>query len=108
MANAMNTLGKVLREADTFDCQHALYLPFADVWNASTPCAVLDTEEGEESDDASRFVKERGLGYALEISSVQDIVANAREQKPGVDISDLVKAFLFYYDHDAFIVLPSS
>ena len=100
----MQRLGEVLDTAEALNWQHALYLPLSEAWNEASRCAVLDPTDGEEVDDALLFAKKHGLEYVLGISAVQDIVANARMQIPIIDISDLMKAFLFYYDHDAFIV----
>lgn len=44
-----------------------------------------------------------GLGRALQVAQVQDIVDNARQQRPRASDGELVEAFLFYYDRDAFI-----
>jgi hypothetical protein len=107
MDHAMKTLGAILREADALNWRHALYMPFGETWNEATACAVLDPEESEQLDDAPPLAKEYGLKYALGISTLQGIVANARLQEPSVDTTDLLKALLFYYDHDAFIVFPS-
>lgn len=106
-SDAKKLLGRVLQEAEILDWRHALYLPFDEVWNSSTACAVLDPENTDESDDVPPFAKEQRLGYVLGISTVQDIVANARQQKHDSEIDDLMKAFLFYYDTDAFIVLSN-
>lgn len=67
---------------------------------------MADNSIGE-TDDVSAGT-EQGLEYALGMDAVQDIVANAREQDPNVDLATLLKAFLFYYDHDAFMELDSS
>src|ERR1700722_137531 len=101
MADTLKTLGEVLRDVDNLDWKYATYLPYSDAWigndgyvrwTASTPCAVLDPQESESDnpDDAPAFAKERGFYYALGISAVQDIVANARLQKTNVDTEDLV------------------
>ena len=108
MTHTLGSLGEVLREAETLDRRHALYLPFDDVWDVGTLCAVLDPESGQGPDDVPAYAKENGLKYAVTISTLQDIVINARLQRPDANADDLTKAFLFYYDHDAFIVFPPS
>lgn len=40
---------------------------------------------------------------ALRLADVEDIVANARAQKPAASEAELLEAFLYYYDNDAFI-----
>ena len=117
VADTLRTLGELLRDVDALDWKHATYLPYSDAWigddgyiqwTASTPCAVLDPQESEtdKPDDAPPFAKKHGFNYALGISEVKDIVANARLQRPNVDAEGLVEAFMHYIDHDAFIVFP--
>jgi hypothetical protein len=105
----ITTLGDVLRDAEELDWRHALYLSLSEVRNEATPCAVIPPDESDNPDDLRPddlppFAKEHGLRYALGIAAVQDIIANARLQKPNADVGDLLTAFLFYFDHDAFIV----
>jgi hypothetical protein len=50
------------------------------------------------------FAQQHGFRYALTISSLQDVVVNAREQWAGVPMPDLIQAFSYYYDHDAFLI----
>lgn len=45
------------------------------------------------------------MSYALGISALQDVVGNAKQQRPGCSLSDLMKAFLFYHRNDAFITI---
>ena len=42
-------------------------------------------------------------GVSLSVAQVQDIIANAREQIAEPTPEQLLTAFLFYYDRDAFI-----
>jgi hypothetical protein len=96
----------VLLEAEAHNWQHALYLPLEAVWDEGTPCAVLDPEAGQGPEGTPAYAKENRLQYAVTIATLQDIVTNARLQRPDANVDDLTKAFLFYYDHDAFIVCP--
>ena len=41
----------------------------------------------------------------LSVNVARDVVANARLQKAEVSPAELVDAFNFYWEHDAFIVL---
>ncbi len=98
------TLGRLLQDAAKLPWNHAVYLPAKGKWDESTECLVLDPNDlPDDVQEAPRAAKERGFRYALGVSAVQDIVANAREQRPEAAVSLLVRAFLFYYDHDAFI-----
>lgn len=96
----LTTLGEILGNDSRFALGHFLYLPMDEVWQLETKCAVLAQSD---LDGVPDVAQQNRLSYALGISAVQDIVANAREQNAGVTLAQLLQAFLFYYDHDAFI-----
>jgi hypothetical protein len=96
----LTTLGEVLGNDSRFNSGHFLYLPMDEVWQLETKCAVLAQSD---LDGVPDVAQQNGLSYALGIAAVQDIVANAREQIASASLAQLLQAFLFYYDHDAFI-----
>jgi hypothetical protein len=71
-----------------------------EVWQVETECAVLPDSD---IDGVPAVAQQNGLSYALGIAAVQDVVENAREQNVNVSLAQLLQAFLFYYDHDAFM-----
>ncbi|HEY2411796.1 MAG TPA: hypothetical protein VGI40_06120 [Pirellulaceae bacterium] len=87
------TLGQVLNDAVSLSVNDRLFLPFDEVWTLSTRCAVAAGDEHVAP----------GLEYAMLVSQVCDAVANAKAQKPDASPDMLLRALLFYYDHDAFI-----
>lgn len=65
---------------------------------------VLDPDDVE--DDVVDLPKEaidNNLMYVLSMQMIQSIVKSAKEQRTEVSEEDLVEAFLFYYDNDAYI-----
>jgi hypothetical protein len=102
MTNEVTTLGYVLNNPERFDSGHYLYLPFGDVWQLNTNCAILP-DSGLEGVPAIATANE--LSYAIGVAAVQDIVVNAKAQVEQVSADQLLEAFLFYYDRDAFIQL---
>jgi hypothetical protein len=66
---------------------------------------VLDPNDVEDpdSDDDPEFAVRHGLKYALTVSTTQDIVDNTKQQKVQPSVADLLQAFNYYYEHDAFI-----
>ena len=65
---------------------------------------VLDPDDVE--DDVVDLPKEaidNNLMYVLSMQMIQSIVKIAKEQRTEVSEEDLVEAFLFYYDNDAYI-----
>ena len=101
----ITTLGRCLESIDELPWDHALYLPRDGVWSEQSVCAVLDPNDVEGDEEEPLAARDRGLRYALDIASVRDIALNIREQKPGTDLALLLRAFLHYYEHDAFLVL---
>jgi hypothetical protein len=97
----MSSLADVLSEAASLPWDHALYLPTEGEWSLQS-CALVSPLD---DDDSSTSTADLGLKYVLTMSSVQDIVANARLQKDVCSLDDLFAAFLYYWHHDAFIVL---
>lgn len=100
------TLSEVLSNIEDFSWSDALYLPDDEVWGQYTKGIVLDPDDVEDDeDDLPKYAKDHNLTYALSIQEIKGIVDNLREQKRESTIEDLFQAYLFYYDHDAFIDL---
>lgn len=107
----ITTLGQVIQTADNIDCEHSLYLPFDQKWGLETKAltVLLDSsgggpEETEDDHPPEAAIRE-GLARAIGMDAVQDVVANLRQQMNEPTPVQLLEAFLFYYDNDAFIEL---
>ena len=98
-------LGDVLGHAKDFPWSFSLYLPFDVAWKNNTPSAVLDSADLSE-EAVPEYAMINDLEYAMGMQSVQGIVANAHAQKAEPSESELLAAFLHYYDNDAFIEVP--
>lgn len=98
-------LGDVLRTADTLPSDHALYLPAKEEWDKDSPSAVLHPDDADDAEDEPTFAKIHGLKYALDVATLQDIVANAKDQQRDIDLPGLLQALRYYYENDAFIAL---
>ncbi|AJY62585.1 DUF7716 domain-containing protein [Burkholderia glumae] len=105
MKNSLTVLGDVLTNVSEFAWDHALFMPHGVDWVPSTTCAILDPDdfENEANPERPQFAVEHSLHYALGVQVVQGIVENARLQRPDATVSDLVDAFIFYYDNDAYV-----
>ena len=64
-------------------------------------CINYLTEDDE--DEVPKEAKKKQLMYALNIQTVQAIVKNVEQQNHYLTDDDLVEAFLYYYDNDAYI-----
>ncbi len=96
------TLSRILQSPEIYPWDEAVYLPKDNEWALTSSCAVWNPDDCDEGDQPE-IAKLNGLTYALGVSAIQDIVANARQQKPDCNLDDLLKAFLFYYQNDAYI-----
>jgi hypothetical protein len=99
----LTTLGAVLAAADQLPLDADLFLPFDEVWGPETRCAVEAVDRYADEPAVPEIAARNGLERTLQVAQVQDIVDNARQQRPSASAAELVAAFLFYYDRDAFI-----
>ena len=97
------TLREALSLADSSPDDAALFLPLGEAWSLDTACALSETDPYEDSEAPPKLAQDHGLGYALSVPQLQDIVSNARQQLAEPTAEQLLAAFLFYYDRDAFI-----
>src|SRR4051794_9206667 len=100
---AVERLGDVLANAETSSSRDALFLPMDEAWTLDTPSIVTDLDAI--NDPASEAINADGrtYQYALGIDTLIDVIVNAREQAKNVSRDEILEAFLYYYDHDAFI-----
>lgn len=99
-------LRKVLSNIKEYNWSDALYLPEDETWDLETKAAIIDPDDVEDdSDEVPLFAKQNDLMYALDIQTIKGIINNALMQKNDCTHSDLLEAFLYYYDNDAFIVI---
>ena len=104
---------EILRSIERENEKAWLYLSAEEKWKLSSPALVLQSEEvpPEKEDDPDAGVPEIALRLkmmqVLPVTVVQDIVRDAIRQKEDASDDDLFRAFLHYYDHDAFIDLRS-
>jgi hypothetical protein len=80
-------------------------------WELESEClvSIMDEVPPEEEDIDEAGYPEEVLNAhfmaALPTAEVGSIVFNAKAQKPDASDTDLLEAFLYYYDHDAYICL---
>lgn len=100
----MKKLVNVLRDIESYEWSKALFLPEDEIWGIDTKCMILAPNDVED-DEAPQIALENGLSYALDVQLIQAIVQNISEQKKDFTDDDLLEAFLYYYDNDAYIEL---
>ena len=100
-------LQDILMHTDTLPWQLDLFIDRDSSISGEMRAAIINTQEYDDVDE-NPFAHEHGLRYAVTVSTVQDIVSNARQQRPECDPAELVKAFVYYYRNDGFIDLGSN
>ena len=112
--NQMSTIYKlayVLCHIDDFKWSDALFLPQNEVWNLQSSCVVLDPDDVLldpddfyiSNNEMCTHTAEDKFVYSLDIQTIQLICKNAYDQKPNCTVEDLLNAFLYFYDHDAYL-----
>jgi hypothetical protein len=107
----MTSLREVFAQLAKLDEMAWLYLSSVEPWRLDSKALVSRSEEvpPELEDDPEaglpELARQHGLMQVLPISTVQEIVENARQQRPDVGEVALLKALSYYYDHDAFLSL---
>lgn len=82
----------------------SLFLPDDLIWELETKVIVWDPDDVEsEEDEIPKIAEELGLHSSLGIQDIQAVVENAKEQINDCSVEQLFEAFLYDYDHDAFI-----
>lgn len=94
---------EVLNNADKFSWKLGLYLPKGEAWGPETRCLVWDVEDSDDPDTDPARATENGLSFTLFLQDIQSIRENARQQRSNVSLEDLLSAFQYYYENDAFI-----
>jgi len=98
--NKLITLRDVLLGASEMQWDATVFLPSGERWALDSRCAIFADDQGDEPE----FTREHGLRYSLGVAQVQDIVSNAKSQVADATADQLLAAFLFYFERDAFIV----
>lgn len=96
-------LRDVLINSSEFRWDFALFMSFDTVWNLHTPCLVLKLNDCKD-DDTQLIAEDTEMEYVMGIQQIQSIVGNAEQQIEKASEEMLLKAFLYYYDNDAFLV----
>jgi hypothetical protein len=98
-------LRELLVDVQDFSWKDSLFLPTTGTLSLDSNCAVLNMDDLDEDEETPKFAIDNNLKYALTIQDVKDVVKNIREQSPECTDDDLLKALLYYYQNDAFILL---
>ncbi len=101
----------LLRTAPTLSTRAWLYLPKEGNWGPEASACALESEEVSPEQELDpnagipAMARERGLVQVMPVTVLQDIVGNVLIQKPTATSEDLLDAFHYYYQHDAFMNL---
>ncbi|QNG18693.1 hypothetical protein G4H71_22185 [Rhodococcus triatomae] len=100
------TLGDVLERPLDFDWRDALYMHPGEPLRWDAPCIVHDVDDVVNDErDLPEIVLAHGCEYVLGMQDVRSIVDNLRYKVPEPTAGELLEAFVFYVENDAFIVV---
>jgi hypothetical protein len=103
-APTQTTFEKVLTDPDAFPIEHTLYLKEGDGWRLDQSALVIDPDEGEDKESTvGALVALDQWQYILEMAAIRSIVDNLMSQKPSSNVQDRLAAFVYYFEHDAFL-----
>lgn len=78
------------------------YLPHSSKdWNLETMGIFVDDEFGEEEDKTKQLIA-KGWIETLESEMIEDVIYHAKEQKENMTPEELLEAFIYYFENDAF------
>ena len=100
MANKPEPLRTILDNIQSYPWDATLYLKGQHRWTPETFGVVLSPDRNPAEEDEFQ--------HALSLQQVQDVIENAKNQKPDVDTEQLVEALNYYFRNDAFINLSKS
>jgi hypothetical protein len=95
-------LRNVLLNTAKLPWEDSLFLPKDKNWTLNSNCFLFNLDDLEDDEEIPQFAIENNLDRVLSIAEIQDIVDNAHQQRPNCSELDLFKAFLYYFEHDAF------
>lgn len=99
--NKLLSLRELLSDR-TLPFDHHVLLPSESKWHLDTLCAIVESDEIAEPENHP-LALENKFSCSIGTNEVLDIIANAREQVPRATVEQLLDAFEFYYENDAFI-----
>jgi MinD superfamily P-loop ATPase len=95
-------LSDILINANKLFWKGSLYCEQAPVFHESTKCIILNDDRVKKGEEPT-FAEENNLKYTLSVQVLKEIVNNVATQKPNFDLTDLLKAFNFYFGNQSFI-----
>ncbi|WP_321890928.1 DUF7716 domain-containing protein [Burkholderia cenocepacia] len=73
-------------------------------WTLDTEGAFLEDADDAEADVAPAIAAQPGWKVTLDSATIEDIVINAHDQVDEPSVAQLLDAFVFYVENDAFIL----
>jgi len=101
----LTTLGDILTMAKSkrISIDYDLYLRDMHPWTTHSVACLLPVESDFQDSGVSEFAEKHDVTLILNGQDVNGVVQNAVLQKPEVSVEELIVAFNFYIDHDAFM-----
>lgn len=95
-------LRAIFHELDRLSARDVFYHPDRPL-SLDSECLLFDVDGGDDPDETPPDAARLGLREGLSIREVSSIRENARLQGRAPTPEELLRAYVFYLDHDAFI-----
>jgi len=79
-----------------------LYLP-RQPWTLDTAGAFFNFDIDPNIDQTSEFIRQKSWKETLDTDLIDQVIFNARAQKPDVNLDELLEAFTYFVNNDAFM-----
>jgi hypothetical protein len=99
-------LGEVITRTRQMPFEAELFLPESPIWTLDGPALLVESDTNLDPDSGEDINVHNDMKHAFSIFTVEDVLENLVQQRPGADLSEMLSALRFYYERDAFIVLP--
>lgn len=98
-------LGDMLQRSNDFYWGNFILMCRQDEISAQTKILEVGEDLNAEVNPVEQgiIVEGKTYTYVMSIQDMQSIVENAKQQKNNISVDELVEAFKYYYEHDAYI-----
>ena len=96
------TINDVFQQLDQLQWSDCIYLPPGHP-TLATPCIVHDPDDVDPGKDVPDIAESLGYAEGLGIDDLRSVRDNAKLQGRGPTTDELLQAFTYYLQHDAFI-----
>ena len=97
------TIADAFTNAEQFPANGILFAPVTGTFQVNTKWALLTEWNWDEDPPETLMVEGQPMEEFLNVDQFQQVVWNAKAQRPHASVAEIIAALEFYYKYDAFI-----